>query len=359
MDHHGSGASKAQHLMASDIAAGVRPVETAERIASVDVIRGVTVLHYRRTLWLITFGLVHAYLIWAGDILFFYGVVGLALYPLRRLSSRVLITAAAVLMLLQAPKFFLEGKRLEGVRDKARAADAARAAGQALNMEQEADRKAWEEEQKKLAPDAAGIEKEIADHRGGYFRLLKRRMGEVPAYQSDLFYRIIAFDVAAMMLLGMALMKLGVFSAARSFRAYAWMAFLGYAIGAPLNLWVGRQASASGFDPIVMNLNFAWYDVGRMSVACRLAGVHDPGEEALGHAGHVIAHDAVQWFVGGAGPVGKRKPQGVVQVEIEQLRHHAAAMGALVRQGVAVVHVAIQKVLQAAALGRHFRAERN
>src|SRR5262249_50951907 len=50
----------------------------AKRGASV---RGV---YYRRTLWLLLIGLVHGYLIWFGDILFFYAACGLVLYPLRR-----------------------------------------------------------------------------------------------------------------------------------------------------------------------------------------------------------------------------------------------------------------------------------
>ena len=45
-------------------------------------------IYYRRTMWLILFGLLHAYLIWSGDILYAYGVVGLLLFPLRKLSAK-------------------------------------------------------------------------------------------------------------------------------------------------------------------------------------------------------------------------------------------------------------------------------
>src|SRR5947209_20423323 len=42
-------------------------------------------IYYRRSLWLMLFGIVHAYLLWAGDILYWYSLCGLVLYPFRRM----------------------------------------------------------------------------------------------------------------------------------------------------------------------------------------------------------------------------------------------------------------------------------
>ena len=41
-------------------------------------------LHYRRMGWLLVIGLLHAHLLWSGDILFLYAVCGMLVYPLRR-----------------------------------------------------------------------------------------------------------------------------------------------------------------------------------------------------------------------------------------------------------------------------------
>ena len=41
-------------------------------------------IHYRRTLWLLFFGLVHAYLLWHGDILVTYAVCALVIFLFRR-----------------------------------------------------------------------------------------------------------------------------------------------------------------------------------------------------------------------------------------------------------------------------------
>ncbi len=86
-------------------------------------------IHYRRMLWLQLFGLLHAYLIWDGDILYFYAICGLFLYPLRKLLPKALIVSACVLFLfisgqgifryvlvrnLQAEYLKIEGQRKAG-----------------------------------------------------------------------------------------------------------------------------------------------------------------------------------------------------------------------------------------------------
>lgn len=58
-------------------------------------------IYYRRTIWLLIFGLIHAYLIlWPGDILFAYGLFGLFLFPFRKTSPKKLIIAALALTLV-------------------------------------------------------------------------------------------------------------------------------------------------------------------------------------------------------------------------------------------------------------------
>ena len=47
--------------------------------------------HYSRMCWLLLFGLLHAYLLWYGDILYSYAVCGFVLWPLRKLPSWALL----------------------------------------------------------------------------------------------------------------------------------------------------------------------------------------------------------------------------------------------------------------------------
>src|SRR6185436_4029750 len=47
--------------------------------------------HYRRMLALVVFGLIHAYLIWDGDILVLYSICGALVYPFRKLRPSILL----------------------------------------------------------------------------------------------------------------------------------------------------------------------------------------------------------------------------------------------------------------------------
>jgi uncharacterized protein len=69
-------------------------------------------IHYRRMLWLMLFGMMHAYLVWDGDILFFYAVLGLVLYPMRKLSPRALLIAAGFLLIAMSGGAVLEHRHL-------------------------------------------------------------------------------------------------------------------------------------------------------------------------------------------------------------------------------------------------------
>lgn len=108
----------------------------------------------------------------------------------------------------------------------------------------------------------------------------EQRVGQ--AQIADIYYRrmlwlllfgIIDAYVTGMMLLGMGLLKLGVFSAIRSNRFYALMVLVGYGIGIPLNAWIASRNVASHFDLANVFQNACAYDAGRFSVALGHVGL--------------------------------------------------------------------------------------
>ena len=84
-------------------------------------IRGV---YYRRVLWLLAIGCVHAYLIWSGDILVLYAECGLLLYFFRNLAPRTLIILGIAALFYLVPILLGITAGIDSTKDYFRARDA-------------------------------------------------------------------------------------------------------------------------------------------------------------------------------------------------------------------------------------------
>ncbi len=205
-------------------------------------------IYYRRILWLLVIGLLHAYFLWWGDILFGYAICGLLLYPFRRRSAALLIVLGAVVLLIGMGMRVGGGTFFAFARQQATEAEAALAAGETPNQLQEQMKKNWDELRETFDPSPATIAEEVEAYRGGYGGLFKYRAPKVLEMQTQALVFFVFWRAAGMMLLGMGLMKLGVFSARRSLRFYITCIVLGYGLGLPL-VWYGAgELMAHSFD---------------------------------------------------------------------------------------------------------------
>ena len=191
-------------------------------------------LQVKRLLWLGLFGLLHFFFLWRGDILFFYAVSGLLALLFIGLSVRKMI----VLALLG----YFAGGLFYGAS--------------MIFMQQVADGP---------TPDSAALaqvqqnfigaaEKDLADGRaetairqdGSYFDYVGHTFGAHGTDQLASFI-LFAFETLPLMLLGMALYRMGLFSggiASRTLKLWGW---LGLAVGGALTLWIALAAKAGGF----------------------------------------------------------------------------------------------------------------
>jgi uncharacterized protein len=210
--------------------------------------RGATVrgVYYRRILWLLVIGLIHSYLIWDGDILVLYAQTGLFLYFFRNLAPKTLIILGTSAMLALVPLILGIGAAVDYLKAAAARVDAQIKAGETPTSFDRSAHGIWTEyirDEVTPTPEAKAAKwnKELAAYRGGYWGIVKHKAFNLLMAQLFEFFLGAGFFSGSRMLLGMGLMKLGVFSAQRSRRFYGWMACLGYGLGIPLMIFDAQE----------------------------------------------------------------------------------------------------------------------
>ncbi len=265
-------------------------------------IRGV---YYRRVLWLLVIGLVHAYLIWSGDILVLYAECGLFLYFFRNLAPRTLIVLGIAALLYFVPILLAISSGIDYTKDYFEHADARvqarQQAGQAPELVDRAAQLVWHGRlaaafRESPAEEIQSLNKQIEIHQGGYWGIVKDRSGGLLG-EHTIGFLLAGWSLAmGRMLIGMGLMKMGVFSAVRSRRFYLWMIALGYGIGLPLMVFDAQELIAHNFSGTYLMHGGLYFNLfGSLVVA-------------LGHVGMVmlvVQSGALSWLTKRLAAVGR------------------------------------------------------
>jgi uncharacterized protein len=194
----------------------------------------VTEYYFRRLAWLVGFGLLHAYVFqWTGEILFFYGLMGMILFPFRNLSAKWLWGLGLLCIALNFYKVQNGNNEQRMLRVNYTAALVAQQEKKELTEDQQGALEAWPEMEKNFKVDSVQLQENVAKMRGSYgevFEMLYPRSagGEVNYTYHGLF------DILCMMFIGMALFKMGFLSNRSSSNTYWLMLLLGYGVGIPL-----------------------------------------------------------------------------------------------------------------------------
>jgi uncharacterized protein len=207
-------------------------------------------IYYRRQLWLLLLGALHGYLLWVGDILFGYAAIGMLVYLFRKRSPRALLIIACFLL----PIALVLNHGMAGYTEQTIAEVAEieelQNTGQGLSDEQQKMLKEWEGMRAFMAPGDEDLQKDLAAYRGGYVDIVKHRAPIVMSMQIfvTLFFGI--SRIAALMMIGAALMKLGILSGERSVTFYRNMMLSGYLLGLPLTIFSAIDLNAHAYDTL-------------------------------------------------------------------------------------------------------------
>lgn len=183
-------------------------------------------LHYRRMGWLIVFGLMHSYLLWFGDILVCYGLCGMLAYCYRKMSPRRLIIYGVGFIAVASILFAWMAWSLPHMP----------AAKQELFRQV-----IWE-------PTPAMKAHELAAYRSGWIGEMGQRANDSLTGEISGFIYLAFWRVEGCMLIGMALFKLGVFSAQRAAKLYWTFIAAAILIGFPVIIYGVHHDIAAGWE---------------------------------------------------------------------------------------------------------------
>lgn len=204
--------------------------------------------HYMRNFWLLIFGIIHAYLIWYGDILVTYALAAFVLYWLRNLRAFWLFTIGALVvsvpLLLNLSLLFAPPEILQDL-----------ASDFTYSPEQ--------------------IAAEIAAYRGGWAEELAFRMQATLEMQTAALPAFLLWRAGGLMLIGMGLFKVGILAGNRSSRYYANLTILGLCIGLPLVTLSVIKLTENGYDPMYgqLGMGMAFNYIGSIAMALAYVGI--------------------------------------------------------------------------------------
>jgi len=220
-------------------------------------------IYYRRTLWLLVFGIFNVYiLLWHGDILYPYAIFGLMLFPFRNADVKKLILGAFLLIIIGVLwdisdyrndlKTKKEGIELQKIKDQ----------GLALTDDQEDSLEKWEKLSAKKTPEE--VSKKIDLMHQGYWAVLMEKVKGNQFMQTWLPYRLWPWDILSFMILGIAFFKLRIFHGERKNQFYLILMGIGYLVGLSINYYETQMQLDSNFDPIIISNASQTYQIGRL-----------------------------------------------------------------------------------------------
>ena len=190
--------------------------------------RGVppTGVFLRRSLWLMLFGVLHAYLLWSGDILFSYAVCGLAVYWLRNWPWRRLLIVGLIAVSVSSVVYIAYVHVMSTWT---------------LSQVQEVQRELWQPTQQQMAS-------QIAAYRGGWPAQMAVRIPEARLLELQGLFYLTIWRSGGLMLIGMALYKTGVLAGDLSLARYIQSGFAAFIVGISVISYGTYRDFASHWD---------------------------------------------------------------------------------------------------------------
>ena len=204
-------------------------------------------LYAHRMLWLFVIGLLHAFVLWPGDILYHYAVCGLLLLPARAMSQRMLLVWIVVLALAIAIGSIRSTQQLNHSYERYQSA-----LGVAADQRSDAQLAAIEKWDARSSPRTPAVDwGGAAGRMNGLIENLALNIQAVRIGDGQIFYRGILFRTLLLMLCGVLAYRLGIFQDTRRLPGYWSITSVLVAAGLTTNAIRHWHWAYSYWDPVL------------------------------------------------------------------------------------------------------------
>ena len=189
-------------------------------------------IHYTRMVWLLVFGLIHLWLIWWGDILSHYALIGMVAFLLRNLRVRTMIVIGLVLVFVELvvtgmiPMIITMAQASPG---NAEMQETLREMTKGFGV-----------------PPAAWITEQVALHRGGWLEIATQRFADNKFMPLVGLFQF-GWETLAYFLFGMAALRSGMLTGQWERRRYVKWAAIGFGISLPVYAALAAWMTAQQF----------------------------------------------------------------------------------------------------------------
>jgi uncharacterized protein len=253
-------------------------------------------IYMRRIMLLMLMGLIDIILLlWAGDILFVYGVAALLLIPFWKSKLRGLVVWAAILFTLLTLFTVGGGAKFAEMESAYSEAVAAREAGQTLSEDQLETVRTWEESSEFWQASQKKIDESLQRANDGWAAVAGYNAGEFFTSAFGFFLMQGVGDALFAMILGMIAWRIGLFQGRWRAGPVLGLIAVGFGIGIPINWWETQQIIDSNYSIHGFFGMMATYQLGRVLLAMGWLGLV------------LLACKApwLSWFRTGIGAVGR------------------------------------------------------
>ncbi len=229
----------------------------------------VTDLFFRRLMWMVLFGVIHCYLLlWDGEILYAYGIVGMFAFSFRHLTPKKLIIGLALMLAFDTSMTVREYYSTNEMYKTSIAANLKKTKGDSLTVAEKKAISKWEDKVKENKASPQQLKDEMTARSKGYWSIVMHKAPDNMLAETVFLYRYNFWDTLAMMLFGMALFKNGILKASKSNRFYLIMALIGYGIGISINYYEANLITTNNFSIVSISKSFLTYQFGRIPTTC-------------------------------------------------------------------------------------------